>query len=166
MLKIKVNKDKIFEFKQEKKNDYLNNKLYEADMLPISKTMYHLVKDNKSFRITVVEKDLERNKITLNINNKIFEVEIEDANAQLLEHLGFSKTSISTQKEVKSPMPGLVIDILVKPGQEVSSGTPLLILEAMKMENIIKSTRDGVINYISVEKGATVEKNQVLIKFQ
>jgi biotin carboxyl carrier protein len=62
-------------------------------------------------------------------------------------------------------MPGLVLKIMVEPGQEVSKGDGLLILEAMKMENIIKAPTDGVVKSIEVEQSNAVEKNQVLIKF-
>jgi biotin carboxyl carrier protein len=68
--------------------------------------------------------------------------------------------------EVKAPMPGLVLNILVEPGQEISKGDGLFVLEAMKMENIIKSPTDAIVKSIEVEKGIAVEKNQVLVKFE
>ncbi len=71
----------------------------------------------------------------------------------------------SKVNEVKAPMPGLVLDIRVSEGDEVKKGDPILVLEAMKMENIIKSPTDGVIKKINVKKGLAVEKNQVLINF-
>ncbi|MCL4139960.1 UNVERIFIED_CONTAM: hypothetical protein GTU68_044878 [Idotea baltica] len=63
-------------------------------------------------------------------------------------------------------MPGLIIDISVTKNQEVKENQPLLILEAMKMENIITSPKDGIIKSISVKKGDAVEKNQLLIEFE
>ena len=66
---------------------------------------------------------------------------------------------------IKAPMPGLILEINVKVGQEVKEDEPLLILEAMKMENIITSPRDGIIKSISVNKTDAVEKNQLLIEF-
>jgi biotin carboxyl carrier protein len=67
--------------------------------------------------------------------------------------------------EVKAPMPGMVLKILVKDGDEVKKGDPLLVLEAMKMENILKSPTDGVIKKIAAVTGVAVEKNQLLIQF-
>ena len=67
--------------------------------------------------------------------------------------------------EIKAPMPGLVLDIRVAEGDEVKKGDSILVLEAMKMENIIKSPTDGIIKKINVKKGIAVEKNQVLIHF-
>ena len=62
-------------------------------------------------------------------------------------------------------MPGMVLNILVAEGQEVKKGEALIILEAMKMENILKSPTDGVIKKIAINKGVAVEKNQILIQF-
>jgi biotin carboxyl carrier protein len=62
-------------------------------------------------------------------------------------------------------MPGLIIDLKVNQGDIVKAGDTLLILEAMKMENIIKSTGEGTVKNVKVKKGDSVEKNQVLIEF-
>lgn len=63
-------------------------------------------------------------------------------------------------------MPGLILDILVEEGQEVNEEDQLVILEAMKMENVITSPRNGVIKKIGVSKGDAVDKKQMLIEFQ
>jgi biotin carboxyl carrier protein len=63
-------------------------------------------------------------------------------------------------------MPGLVLDVRVKEGDEVKKGDPLLVLEAMKMENILKSPAHAKIKKINVNKGQAVEKNQVLVSFE
>jgi biotin carboxyl carrier protein len=62
-------------------------------------------------------------------------------------------------------MPGLVLSVLVSAGQEVKKGDKLLVLEAMKMENIIKAGGDGVVAQIMVNQGQAVDKNQTLIEF-
>ena len=69
-------------------------------------------------------------------------------------------------KEVKAPMPGLVVSVIATKGQEVKEGDSLLILEAMKMENVLKSPVDGVIKNIKIEETNTVEKNEILIEFE
>jgi biotin carboxyl carrier protein len=63
-------------------------------------------------------------------------------------------------------MPGLILAISVKVGQEVQEFDPLIILEAMKMENTLTSPRAGIIKSISVTNGETVNKNQLLIEFE
>jgi biotin carboxyl carrier protein len=66
---------------------------------------------------------------------------------------------------IKAPMPGLIIDLKVQAGSTVKAGDPLLILEAMKMENIIKSSGEGIVKSVKVKKGDSVEKGEVLIEF-
>ena len=68
--------------------------------------------------------------------------------------------------DIKAPMPGLILEVNVKEGDEVKEGDYLLVLEAMKMENALTAPRDAVIKSISVEKGQTVEKNQLLIEME
>ena len=61
-------------------------------------------------------------------------------------------------------MPGLILSIAVREGQQIKAGTPLLILEAMKMENVIKATGEGTVRRIAVRQGEAVEKRQLLIE--
>jgi biotin carboxyl carrier protein len=62
-------------------------------------------------------------------------------------------------------MPGLVLRVLVEPGQKVTKGEPLLVLEAMKMENMIKAPGDAIVSSVKAQLGQAVEKNQILIDF-
>jgi biotin carboxyl carrier protein len=81
----------------------------------------------------------------------------------MLDKMGMSATSDEKMDNVKAPMPGLVLDILVEAGQSVNKGDNLLILEAMKMENIIKASGNGVVKNININKKDAVEKNQLLM---
>jgi biotin carboxyl carrier protein len=62
-------------------------------------------------------------------------------------------------------MPGKVISVAVKAGTQVEIGDPILVLEAMKMENVIKSPTSGAVSSVNVKTGGTVEKNEVMITF-
>ena len=84
----------------------------------------------------------------------------------LIEQLGFNIGSTKHVNSIKAPMPGLILDIMVKKGQEVCENQGLLILEAMKMENIITSPRDGKIKSVSVSKGDAIDKDYLLIEFE
>lgn len=66
---------------------------------------------------------------------------------------------------VKAPIPGVVIAVLVKPGQNVKVGQELITIEAMKMKNAIRATRDGEVALVHVEVGQTVPHSQPLITF-
>ena len=83
----------------------------------------------------------------------------------LLERLGMSNAAVAKVNELKAPMPGLIVDIRVQPGQAVLKGDPLLVLEAMKMENILKAPADGTVSSIKVTLRDNVQKGQVLVQF-
>ncbi len=76
-----------------------------------------------------------------------------------------AKAPPDTSKFLLSPMPGLIISIPVRAGEPVKAGQELLVLEAMKMENVLRAERDAVVEAIQVEPGATVAADQVLIAF-
>lgn len=82
-------------------------------------------------------------------------------------HLSSSMSSLTDETdEVRSPIPGKVVKILVQPGDQVKAGDPLLIVEAMKMENTIFSPKDGIVEKINCETGATVDAVKPLILFK
>ena len=91
---------------------------------------------------------------------------LKDKYDDLLNQMGLDATTNKKDNEVKAPMPGQVLNILVKAGDSISEGDGLIVLEAMKMENIIKSNRDGVIQEVHAKKNNSVEKNAVLIIFE
>jgi biotin carboxyl carrier protein len=80
--------------------------------------------------------------------------------------MGMANGGARQVKEVKAPMPGLILQIQTAVGATVQKGDVLLILEAMKMENAIKSPVDGIIKAIPVNQGKSVDKNQVLVQFE
>ena len=92
--------------------------------------------------------------------------EIKDHFDLLLEKLGMDQLMTAVKTDLKAPMPGLVLDIAVTPCQEIKKGDILLVLEAMKMENAIKASADGVVKEIFVSKQQVVEKNAPLISFE
>ena len=79
--------------------------------------------------------------------------------------MGMNSTGAGSLKEIKAPMPGLILDLKVAPGDLVKKGDVVLILEAMKIENSIKSPGDGLVKAVNVSLKQSVEKNQVLIQF-
>ncbi len=95
----------------------------------------------------------------------LVDLQIKDRFDLLLDKLGMSNTTASKVNELKAPMPGLIVDIRVEPGHLVQKGDPLLVLEAMKMENILKAPGNGVVGAIKVGLRDNVTKGQVLIQF-
>jgi biotin carboxyl carrier protein len=165
MLKIKINKEKNIEYKEENGILLLNGKRFLFDIVPSGRNTFSILKDNKSYNAELISFDQSLKILRLKINGVTVEAEVKDQLDLLLEQMGLEGKEGNKVQDLKAPMPGLIMDIMVKEGEEVENGTPLLILEAMKMENIIKSTGKGVIKLIKVNKGQSVEKNQVLIQF-
>lgn len=138
----------------------------KIDAIQTSPNSYHILKDNKSIKAEVIEKDFFRKTYTIKINNSSYEVVISDSLDLLIGEMGFAFSSSRDIDSISAPMPGLILEIHVRIGQAVNEDDPLLILEAMKMENVITSPRDGIIKNISVKKSEAVDKNQLLIEFE
>lgn len=165
MLKVSVN-EKTFEIEQEKEGLQLNGETFNWDLVELSDGKFHIIKDHQSFNAELVQADYAQKSFVIKVNNKLFELKAQDRFDLLLEKLGMSAATNQKLNELKAPMPGLILDILIEEGQEVVKGDKLLILEAMKMENIIKCPGDGKIKQVLIKKGENVEKNQVLIVFE
>lgn len=91
-----------------------------------------------------------------------FEVKIEDERTKLLAGLARSGAG-SGEARILAPMPGLVVNVLVKPGDTIEQTQPVVILEAMKMENDLPAPITGTIKEVPVQKGQTVDQGQVLV---
>ena len=100
------------------------------------------------------------------MEGETFHIEIKDEMDQVVEKMGFGKASNKQIKEIKAPMPGLVLEIAVSEGQEVAEGDKILILGAMKMENSILINTRATIKRIAVSAGQAVEKGQVLVELE
>jgi len=162
-LKIEIGDQTELEVEEQNNQILLNNAPASYDLTRKNEKEYLLTKDNKVYNIVVVSES--GNQKTLNINGQEISLNVKDHITQILEDLGMDTLTEDIVNEVTAPMPGAIIDVSVSEGQEINAGDTLLILEAMKMENIIKSPVNGVIQKIHIEKGNNVEKNQVLISF-
>ncbi|NRB47566.1 MAG: biotin/lipoyl-binding protein [Saprospiraceae bacterium] len=133
------------------------------DVISIDAKHFHLLKDGKSYQAELIQLNPLQKAVTLKINGSTYQVKLQDKYDRLIQKMGLQVKAGQQLKDIKAPMPGLVLDIMVEAGQAVSTGDPLLILEAMKMENVIKAPGDGVIKEVPVQKGAAVDKGQLLV---
>lgn len=118
-----------------------------------------------SFHGEIVANNLEEASITVRVNQRTFEVKKKGELDELIKELGLDKKKVKQLHQLESPMPGRVLGFLVNIGDTVEEGTPLLTLEAMKMENVIKSDGVGVVASFAVDADAVVEKGEVILKF-
>lgn len=149
-------------------NDTLEFELTEAEARALDAVAengrLHILRDNRSWHAEILSADWKRRLLRVRVNGEAYEVRITDELDALIERMGLSANTAHTIADVKAPMPGLVVKVLVQPGDSVTKGQPLLILEAMKMENIIKAPGDATVKEVFAEAGQAVEKNQLLVR--
>ncbi|MBB2145986.1 biotin/lipoyl-binding protein [Pedobacter sp. LMG 31464] len=165
MYQIKVNDKYNFDITADHKQLKVNNEVVELDRLALNANSTHVLFKNKSYNIEVIELNKEEKTAIIKVNNNTYTLTIKDQFDQLLKLLGMDNLAINKIQQIKAPMPGLVLSVLAEEGAEVKKGDNLLVLEAMKMENMIKSPTDGVIKKIEIKQGDKVEKNEILISF-
>lgn len=138
--------------------------LEKVDMVSKSASEFNVISNNRSVNAHLMEADGTGKKLKIEVDGETFEIEIKDELDQMLDQMGFSTVSTKHIKEIKAPMPGMVVSVAVTDGQEVKEGDRILILEAMKMENSILIHADAKIKRVAVKAGQAVDKGQVLVE--
>ncbi|MBO4739754.1 MAG: biotin/lipoyl-binding protein [Bacteroidales bacterium] len=137
----------------------------------------------KEYKFKIGEKDyttsvseIEDNKATVVVNGTSYQVEL-DAAMQAAQPVEVKPQVVSAatpvaaaqpaaggpSKPLKSPLPGVVLDIMVNVGDSIATGQKVMLLEAMKMENNIEADFDGVVKEIKVKKGDSVNEGDTLL---
>ena len=141
--------------------------LKDLDLLhELGEGQYHCVKDQVSYQIDIESLDVVSKKVVVNVNGQRRTCVIHTPLDQLIQTMNLTAKESSADKSLFSAMPGLVKTVFVEVGQKVISGTPLLVLEAMKMENVLKSGADGVIKAVHCAEKDAVDKNQLLVEIE
>ena len=131
---------------------------FSYSITQLNHTKFILKVENKFYETFYWKKSDDE--ITLQINNKNIDVNIKTVlQEKAYQLLSTSQSNLEQTTIVKSPMPGLVLRILKNVGDSIFKGETVMILEAMKMENEIKSNIDGIISEIYVSEGKPIEKN-------
>ena len=137
-----------------------------AEVHWIDRDFFELIYQGKSFKGEILNRDIENRKLSLKLNHRVFALKKKFALDELIAELGLDKVKVKQLKEIGSPMPGRILNIQVQVGDHVKVGDPILSLEAMKMENILKSDGEGVVKRVAIEKEQVVDKGQLLIAFE
>lgn len=122
--------------------------------------LYSMIFDGASHEL-LIESDRFNYNVTL--YGEQYQIQVEDERSRRLNAGRLVVTDASTNAMIVAPIPGLVVKVLVRVGDQVSENQPLIILEAMKMENEIRAQRSGSVKSIEVEAGQRVEQNSPLI---
>lgn len=137
----------------------------KGSVVKVSPWQFHFIFGSGSYNMEVLKLNHPEKTLLLRINGKRVQVKLRDKYDELLHSLGMDDIGHKKVNDIKAPMPGMVLNVLVKDGDEVKKGDAILVLEAMKMENILKSPADGIVKKVAISKGVAVEKNQLLVQF-
>ena len=143
---------------------FIDDTLLDWEVNPLPDGRWQIFSGNRVYTADIVANPSDNKSMTIVINGHSIQVNLKTALDLRLEQMGMEST-VSKVKQLVSPMPGLITEVKVTDGQSVSAGTPLLVLEAMKMENVLQASGDAQVQHIRVKKGDRVEKGQILVEF-
>lgn len=166
MNQLTVNQKYHFDIEEREDRVLIDASEFRFDLINIQNNTFHILHENKSYTAELISIDKAEKQAKVKINGNEYDVSLHDQYGKLLDAMGMDFSTKDTEVTLKATMPGLVLEIMVEVGDQVNKGDNLLVLEAMKMENIIKSSSDVIIKSIEVEKGSKVEKNQILLTFE
>ena len=154
---------RTFNITGSEKETFIDGLPVNADFLEYNKGKFHILIDNRSYSAEILSTDLETKTCMIKVGNSTLIVVLKDRYDELLYEFGIDVIAGKKVNDIKAPMPGMVLHIMVENGQKIKKGDAIVVLEAMKMENILKSPADGIIKKIHVSMGDKVEKNQVMV---
>ena len=137
---------------------------WDASMQPNG--LVSVLYNDKSYTAIIETIDRKNKEVSLRVNGQLYRTTIKEPIDLLLTNMGINLSATHKAEPVKAPMPGMVLKILVTPGQQINKGDGLIILEAMKMENILKATGPATVKTIKVSERTAVEKGAVLIEME
>jgi biotin carboxyl carrier protein len=138
----------------------VNGKPRSVDFLALGPALYSIIMDTKQHEIVV---ESHENEFEVLLNGRLYASTVMDEREQLILSRRGGTDDASGEIIIRAPMPGLLVDVLVKEGDAVAAGQTVVILESMKMQNELKSPRAGTVQRVSVQAGQTVEQKKVLI---
>jgi len=150
----------------EHNNIYVSNPERGIEIVQRDEETLWIVTPNKVHTLRCLNIDRATKEVTLLHQGQKHTLKISEPIDEILASMGLEDALTPKIDFVKAPMPGLVLDVKVQPGDTIKKGETLLILEAMKMENAIKSPIDAVVKSIEVKPQQAVDKNAVLVHFQ
>lgn len=142
----------------------VDGQIVDWDLVTIGDRRFHVLMNAHSYTCEVVSADARKKSFEIKVNGVLHTAEVQDQFDELLKKLGMDKAATHKVNVIKAPMPGLVLKIMISENQDINEGDSVLILEAMKMENVIKSPGTGKVKIIKVKERDAVEKNEVLVE--
>jgi biotin carboxyl carrier protein len=152
-------KERQFEVEIQKDGSVLvNGRRHEVDILELGSSLFSIIQDTRSMELAISH---NQNNYEILLEGRLYEAQVLDQRAMLmLNRKGGPRFGSG---EVNAPMPGLIVDVLVKVGDVVQEGDTLVILESMKMQNELKAPRPGKVQTVQCKPGSTVDKGSLLL---
>jgi biotin carboxyl carrier protein len=166
MLQLTVNEKNTYAVTNDNGAWHINDAASDWDTQMQPNGLISILHNNKSYTALVENIDTKNKELTVNINGQSYKVSVKEPIDQLLASMGLDLKAMQKVEPVKAPMPGMVLKVLVEPGQQINKGDGLLILEAMKMENVLKASATATVKNIRVEERTAVEKGAILIELE
>lgn len=166
MLQISVNDKRTFDVSKDGDDWLLDENPVNADIQLQPNGLISILYNNKSYTGVVENVDLKTKELTVVIDGYKRQITISEPMDLLLESMGLDMSALQKAEPVRAPMPGMVLKVLVEQGQQISKGDALLVLEAMKMENVLKATADATVKAVNATELTAVEKGAVLIELE
>ena len=163
-MKVKIG-DKEYSVEAAGGTGSVNGQAMDWDIREYGSGLFHVILAGKSYDARILKTDPENKSVSIRVNGNKYVLVLKDKYDELLHDLGLDSMEGAGIKELKAPMPGLVLDVRVKEGQTINKGDGIVVLEAMKMENVLKSPAELTVKKIHIKKGMTVDKNQILVSF-
>ncbi|MDA0302813.1 MAG: biotin/lipoyl-binding protein [Bacteroidetes bacterium] len=136
------------------------------DWKPIGDGVFDVRMGLRNLRVELVDGPDTQGHVLVRVNGVERQLHVLDRQMLLLESMGMSNAEVGLEMEVLAPMPGKVLSVEVSENETVEEGQALLVLEAMKMENVIRAPRAGTIASIAVDAGVAVEKGMALVTYE
>ena len=166
MLQVTVNDKNTFSIVQEDGKFVINDTQADWDAAWQANGLISILHNGKSYTAIIEKVDRKAKEISLRVNGQLYKTNIREPIDLLLSNMGMDLRSMQKAEPVKAPMPGMVLKVLVVEGQQINKGDALVILEAMKMENILKASATATVKAIKVGERTAVEKGSVLIELE
>ena len=166
MLQLTVNDKNTYSVVQEDGHMVINDTPADWNASQQPNGLISVLHNGKSYTAIIENIDRKAKEVTLKVNGQKYKTAIKEPIDLLLSNMGMDLKAMQKAEPIKAPMPGMVLKVLVTPGQQINKGDGLVILEAMKMENILKATAPATVKAIRVNERTAVEKGTVLIELE
>ncbi len=127
---------------------------------------YHMIYKGKSYNLSMISYDQQEATAVVSVNGSEYTIKIEDRWTRLIQEMGLDKQASQQIAALYAPMPGLVKAVQTAAGATAAAEDTLLVMEAMKMENLLKAPTDVTVSDVHVQPGQVVQKGDLLISFE